>query len=67
MSLYEKDVIESRERDERGEGVGEFSGERLPCDDGEDASDARSTSSSGADIFSKGMNELGKCELSVYY
>ncbi len=46
MSLYEKEVIDRRERDERGEGVGEFSTERFECVEGDDASDARSTSSS---------------------
>lgn len=45
MSLYEKEVIDRRERDERGEGVGEFSTERFECVEGDDASEARSTSS----------------------
>ena len=67
MSLYEKDVVESRERDERGEGVGVSSTERLECVEGEDASDARSTSSSGVDMLINERKGLGKCNLIWYY
>jgi len=58
MSLYENDVIERRESEERGDGIGEISSSRrIPCfeaSDGDDASDAKSTSSSsaiGLDLF----------------
>jgi hypothetical protein len=46
MSLYENEVIDRRESDERGDGVGESSTECFECVEGDDASDARSTSSS---------------------
>ena len=51
MSLYEKEVIDNRERDYRGDGDGESSADGLECVEGDDASDARSTSSSDVDML----------------
>ena len=52
MSLYENDVIERRESEERGDRIEEFSSSgdvpRFEAFDGDDASDAKSTSSSSA-------------------
>ena len=49
--MYEKEVIDNRERDDRGDGDGESSVDGLECAEGDDASDARSTSSSGVDML----------------
>jgi len=51
MSLYEKEVIDNRERDDRGDGDGESSADGLECVEGDDASDARSTSSSSVGML----------------
>lgn len=67
MSLYEKEVIDSRESDERGEGDGELSTERFECVEGDDASEARSTSSSCIVMTFKGKERAWKDNLSLYY
>jgi hypothetical protein len=67
MSLYEKEVIDSRESDERGDGDGELSMERFECVEGDDASEARSTSSPCVVITFKGKERAWKDNLSLYY
>ena len=54
MSLYEKEVFDKREREERGEGIGESSSatsDAFELLEALEASDAKSTSSSGIDIY----------------
>jgi hypothetical protein len=67
MSLYEKDVFESRDIDERGERIGETSSkgfDALEWFEEEDARDAKSTSSPGADMACEGRYE---CNASSFF